>query len=104
MKYVIFKNKDGLETALIFPNHIPHINMANNTPRQIAHWAKPNLKCPKLGDPIAAGFLSFKPDGSILCDGCSDSLNIDSRPEDVDIIIAEINRSAYSKDPKAKYD
>jgi len=102
MKYIICRNDDGLETALIFPNHIPHVNMANDTLRRISHWARPNYKCPKLGKPISAGFISFNIDG-LCCDGSSDSLNLDSRPCDVEIVRAEFSRSAYSKDPKVVY-
>ena len=101
MKYIIFQNDNGLETALIFPNHIPHVNMANDTVRQIAHWAKPNYKCPKIGKPISAGFIRFDSKGFLFCEGNSDSLDLDSRPDDIKIIINEMNRSAYYTDPLA---
>lgn len=102
MKYIIFKNDNGLETALIFPNHVPHINMSGDTSRSISHWGPPRYTCPDLGEPVSAGFLCFDEDGGILCDGASDSLKLDSRPEDTAIVVNEIQRRAYHVDPLAR--
>lgn len=102
MKYIITRNANGLETALIFPNHIPHINMAGDTLREIGYKGGGNYPCPKLGVVVSAGFISFVGlANELVCDGASDSLQLESRPEDTDIVIAELNQRPYHTDALA---
>lgn len=104
MKYVIFENEDKLETVLVFPNHIPHRNMANDTVRQIAYHGGANYPCPTLGRPVSAGFITFSGDsGVVICDGSSDSLNLLSRKQDAEIVRRELNRGYMQNDPKAVF-
>lgn len=106
MKYIIFKNKQGLESAIIFPNHVPHIRMASVVPDLNDIWflrrllRKRTYKCPVLGTAVSAGFIGFE-GTTLICDGTSDSLNLVARPQDSLIVMAELNRREYHNDPLA---
>ena len=68
MKYIIVD--DGMsDVPYIFPEHIEHTLMAG-----LVH-----------GTAISAGFISFSID-SLVCYGKSISLDIESQPEDSDLI------------------
>ena len=102
MKYVILTRDDGLKTALIFPNHIPHVNMCGDAVRQITHFSH-GYPCPKIGEPTSAGFLSLSGlSGDIYCHGRSESLGLESDDHDIDVIRSELIRSEHSKDPLGK--
>lgn len=68
-KYIIFE-RDGLEFPVLFPNH----------------WVNHKEIVDKLGKPISAGFFSIYSETEIYVSGKSVSMNLNSRPEDSQII------------------
>lgn len=89
-KYVIF-DIDGLEQPIVFPELITHRDLAMRI----------------RGEPVSAGFVVLttttvegtiepKAEAGYYCYGRSESLNLDSRPEDSDILNKLISgRSRY---------
>jgi len=68
MKYIIV-NRQGLPSAILFAEHVNHSDAINQ--KDIA--------------PISAGFCTLK-NGAVTVTGESNSLNLQSRPEDAAII------------------
>ena len=77
-KYIIAEQYDGTELPVIFPHLINHSD----------------IRCP--GKVVSAGFCQIFADGvnlvSVAVFGKSDSLKMDSRPEDKEIIEKWLNR------------
>ena len=67
MKYINFE-KSGI---IIFASHIPHVVIAQKFPNE---------------KPISAGFFRVSDSGDIVCYGESIGLNLESDPEDIEII------------------
>jgi len=97
MKYVMFENKDGHKTALIFPNHIPHKNMTGDVPRMIRHFSN-EYGGVDIGEPVSAGFVGPNSDFQMSVWGSSESLGLKSDPGDSRIIFSEMTRSEHSKE------
>lgn len=78
MKYIILEGKHDIPEPIIFSDTIEHKDEANG--REV----------------ISAGFVEFKEDGTVICDGWSKSLNINSKPgDDAEIINRCIRMSRY---------
>lgn len=73
MKYIVFE--DG--SAIVFAENQDHIKMANNKPVRSAGFCWVETTRNQYDD------LVFK---DCVCYGRSDSLNVDSRPDDKDVI------------------
>jgi hypothetical protein len=72
-KFIIFQTPEG-EQAVIFPReYFFHDEMASRFPNYEVQ---------------SAGFVQIIENGQVHCFGRSDSLNIDSRGEDDDIVIS----------------
>lgn len=75
MKYIILGN-DNFEYPIIFPDNLPHICVSEsicNNPE----FSKMKLK------PISAGFIDL---GSVKCSDKSETLELESRPQDTSLI------------------
>ncbi len=73
MKYIIFEDFSGEAAAFLFPQRVDHADMREQMP-----YAKV----------LSAGWVSF--DGKRFnCTGGSLELEVQARPEDVDIIAAQ---------------
>ena len=73
MKYIIFEDFSGEPAAFLFPHRVDHADM-----REQMLYAKV----------LAAGWVAF--DGEkFTCTGGSLELNVQARPEDVDIIAGQ---------------
>jgi hypothetical protein len=71
-KFIIFQTPDG-ERAVVFPNdNFFHDEMSSSFPNY---------------EVLSAGFVQIIENGQVHCFGRSDSLNIDNRGEDDEIII-----------------
>lgn len=71
-KYVVFK--DGhRELPIIFPGSLQHFDVA----RELKQW---------LGEPISAGQVDCQPDMRPQAFGGSSTLNLESRPEDTNLV------------------
>lgn len=68
-KYIIFEDRDAIKAAIIFPNHITHLTMANVMFR---------LRL----TPVSAGFVDKDAHGKYFCHGRSESLNLNGKPTD----------------------
>lgn len=97
MKYIMFENEDGHKTALIFPNHIPHANMAGDVPHIIGHFSQ-RYGAVKIGEPVSAGFVGPDSNFQMSCWGRSESLGLEADPGDSRIIFAEMTRSEHDKE------
>lgn len=67
MKYVRFA---GHNKFVIFPDNLVHIDMARNVEFDLGIR------------PVSAGFVYFDKNGKPVCHDRSESLNMDSRPDD----------------------
>lgn len=74
MKYIIVKNRDDKEHAIVFPDEIIHKDVA-----RIHRVGAVRV--------ISAGFCVLHATMSVW--GRSESLNMPSRPEDVDILMRD---------------
>lgn len=73
-KYVVIEHPSIGETMYIFPEYIVHREAARNNTM--------------MGDKIiAAGFIAVEQEGLLMCYGRSESLNINSRPEEDSVLI-----------------
>ena len=81
MKYICF-NHDGRETAVLFPPHVTHKDMARicrlDTPFDRGY----NTSTRRL---LSAGFVSFGPNGAV-CKGYSESTGIGIKGNDAELI------------------
>lgn len=69
VKYLIIPNDDGTESPIIFDGKLKHKDVAD-----------------KLGiKPVSAGFIII-PHGHMFCGEGSESLNVESRPHDKELI------------------
>lgn len=69
MKYIVFEIGNWIpEFAIVFPSYIKHDTFKN------------------IGKPIGAGFVSKNEDGSHYVHGWSESLKVNSRPQDKKLI------------------
>lgn len=66
-KYVMFSSPFIGPTIILFPPHLNHTDMAN----AFSHR-----------EVVSAGFVMQGEDGNLVCYGRSDSLKVDSKPED----------------------
>lgn len=73
MKYVIMEDLDGISYPFIFRKLFTHADM-----QYLARSQGYKI--------VSGGFVCIDPDGDYKCFGRSESLNLDSRPEDSDII------------------
>lgn len=70
-KYIVMRDRAGVETPFIFPNHFVHADLGRRL----------------YGEPVAAGFIYLLPDCDVVVKGRSESLNLDNRGEvDVKLI------------------
>jgi hypothetical protein len=81
MKYICFDNADtGKEEVILFPNSIHHDCMVEAADRirnqSYGNWKRVDRM------PISAGFV----DSNMVCHGRSETLDLDSRPEDTLIL------------------
>lgn len=76
MKYVRFVTFEGYESIIVFSNHMNH----KETIKRIRHI-----------EVVSAGFVDFLSDGTVNCHGRSESLRIDSQPEDSEFLLSEMN-------------
>lgn len=76
MKYVRFVDFDGIPSMIMFSNHMNH----NETIKRIRHI-----------EIISAGFVIETRDG-LVCTGRSESLNVDSMPEQDTPMLRKIMR------------
>lgn len=80
MKYITTRTEEGLEEIFIFPKNVNHSYMAEALEGikkdEGRSWSRVFRK------PIAAGFI----DSNLRCHGRSQSLGLDSRPEDTALI------------------
>jgi hypothetical protein len=76
MKYICFEDEDGKQEIITFPNSINHDCLAQSIDhmRNQTHgnWYRVGR------DPVSAGFVY----DDLTCHGRSETLNLDSRPED----------------------
>ena len=79
MKYICMKNDDG-EIIITFPNSIDHDCMAEAC-REIKNQSRGRWRR-VFRVPVSAGFV----DRMGKCYGRSETLNLDSRPVDTDIL------------------
>jgi hypothetical protein len=84
MKYVVVSSEEQGEQLFIFPKNINHDSFAEVL-SNIRFYKNGNLRDWKriYREPISAGFT----DG-VKCYGKSESLNLNSRPEDTEILKA----------------
>lgn len=80
MKYICFENDEGKQEIITFPNTINHDCMAESVDRMKdqmhGNWSRVNR------DPVSAGFVTH----GLACHGRSETLDLDSRPEDTLIL------------------
>lgn len=67
-KYICVEYGQAADTIIIFPEHITHKDVARGICNCNVH-------------PVSAGFIHQKNDGTYMCHGRSETLNMDSRPE-----------------------
>lgn len=95
MKYIVFTNRKNQKTVLIFPNHIPHVNMTGMTAHVVSKSR--GYPCIHIGEPTSAGFAIIVGNGAVRVHGRSESLNLDCDPEDASLIWHEFERSEHSQ-------
>lgn len=80
MKYITTKDEEGKEEIFVFPRSIHHDAMAEMLDRiknqTHGNWHR------VYREPISAGFV----DSSYNCCGGSETLGLNSRPEDTDLL------------------
>ena len=92
MKYIVMQHDDGTEVPIIFPNHpdFTHatlFDMVRRVKTPGANWKK----C-FINPVVSAGFIELE---SMKCYGRSESLNVDSRPEEDAELILTYNWRSY---------
>lgn len=80
MKYIIFEI-DGLPSPVLFPEYVPHSTVALSLQSEEA-------KAGHAVRAVSAGFCFRAKADRVQIHGRSESLNLDSRPEDSQIIAA----------------
>lgn len=71
-KYVIVESDTGIECPILFPNYLIHADVA--------------FRFNRAQRVVSAGFFSLG-DGKAHCWGKSESLKVESRPEDAAILL-----------------
>lgn len=84
MKYICVLNPKGIKEVIIFPRQINHDVMAKNIAR-MKNQAKGNW-IREQREIISAGFIT----SDLKCHGRSETLGLDSRPEDSDILARQL--------------
>jgi hypothetical protein len=83
MKYICVENEKGEHEIIMFPKTINHDVMAESVSRMKnqthGNWER------EWRTPISAGFVR----GDLQCYGRSETLDLDSRPEDTEILQAQ---------------
>ena len=80
MKYVCFKDGEGREFIVTFPEQFVHLDVSNSIVRMRKDFERSMARYDL--HPVSAGFVTR--DGS--CHGKSESLRLSSRPEDTAIL------------------
>lgn len=85
MKYITTEQEDGKQEVFVFPKSIDHDAMAEVLPhiknQTYGRWERVYRK------PISAGFV----DQNWICYGCSESLDLISRPEDTKLLAEQMS-------------
>lgn len=71
MKYVRFIDSNEMDCFIVFSTHMNH----KETVKRIRHI-----------EVVSAGFVTYLKDGTVVCEGRSESLRIDSQPEDSEML------------------
>lgn len=82
MKYVIVEDFSGQAVPFIFPRRVDHADMCEQLP---------------YGKVLSAGYVELQPDGSFLCYGGNNELQIKSNPQRDAAILKE----AFRKRPES---
>lgn len=88
MKYIVMKiemRHGAFEYAFIFPDDVVHAEMAQSVVAPLARMTGAMAK------PVSAGFISMTTEGW-RCFGKSESLHLESRPEDNDLLRLHLKR------------
>ena len=80
MKYVCFKDNEGRESIVTFPDQFVHSDVANAMMRMHKGFER-SMERYNL-HPVSAGFVG----NNSGCYGKSESLRLSSRPEDTEIL------------------
>lgn len=83
MKYIVTRTEEGREDIFVFPSEIHHDAMAEMIGR-IKNQTHGNWKRIQR-TPVSAGFVG----PNFTCYGRSETLNLDSRPQDTELMRAQ---------------
>ena len=86
MKYVVMKDDEGRELLFMFPRSLDHDAFAENAScikdKCSGDWERIHRY------PVSAGFVD-----NLVCRGRSETLSLDSRPEDTELLLKTLSGS-----------